>query len=1036
MQDSNPKAVGIGDVVADELRDIAYRRGENPAGLDPGKTWQRRCLDQRLFGISISGGGIRSATFALGILQGLAEKNLLQKADYLSTVSGGGYIGSWLMGILARGPQCYESLKPHVPLSASRDPITFLRKYSNYLAPRLGISLDVLVIPLIWFRNVALNQTIIISALAALFVLALAPGATLGMLIGQGDGCASLVSLVLCVLFSGIAVWKIGFNLRHAVKREVDNQPTATNDAGEDASRIRWWIAVPLFCAALLLVCALAPQKAAVLTPDNGSIIGFLLLWLLHALLQWRGSFVPSYRRRKKTLGAKSLLVAPWFHIVWMSMVSAALSIFLVHGVAVLSKRWALLPGGGFHIAAWAPPLYLISIVAGVGLQIGLMGQDFPDSGREWLVRLGALLLTISAVWAGLYAVAVFAPLGLARLWLAGRTYVVSSGGIVWALSTIMSVIAGRSARTGTPAQQQPKGISVTDLLARFGPIVAIAGFLIGVALAVQVTLFLLLTQDLAHYLKFFVRHYWETLSSITYRPGTPLVLFIVAVAIFLILSVRVNINEFSMHQFYRNRLVRCYLGASAARQREPNAFTGFDPQDDIPLHELALDVPLNGRLRTPYPIVNATLTVTAGSELATQERKALPWFFTPRFSGFFPAHLDRRRSQQDQPVLASTYVKTEDMMENGVRLGTAMAISGAAVNPGMGYHTSAQTAFLLTLFNVRLGWWVGNPENPRTYTRSGPRVALLWLFRELLGFVDEDSAYLNLSDGGNFENLGLYELVRRRCRYLIVVDGEEDAEYTFQSLGGAVRKCRTDFGVEIEIDPQVIRAKDPFSKSHCVIGHVHYPEGETGLLLYLKSSMTGDEPADVEEYRRTFKEFPQQSTIDQFFSESQFEAYRRLGLHVARTALDHCTPVMTIDEAFQRLLTQWEIPPATPEGASTRQSDAYSRLIGILAATPNLKNLDPTLIKNFPGVAFASDDERRGYFLYLDLLQLIENVFLDLDFANAHKWGHPGNAGWHTVISYWAQQKPIKAIWKDQRESYAKPFRQFFDDLVAGNQN
>jgi hypothetical protein len=200
-----------------------------------------------------------------------------------------------------------------------------------------------------------------------------------------------------------------------------------------------------------------------------------------------------------------------------------------------------------------------------------------------------------------------------------------------------------------------------------------------------------------------------------------------------------------------------------------------------------------------------------------------------------------------------------------------------------------------------------------------------------------------------------------------------------------------------------------------------------------MKASMTGDEPADVEEYRREFDRFPQQSTADQFFSESQFEAYRRLGLHVARTALDHCSnPNITPQDAFTRLKTEFETAPPTPEGVVTHHAEAYTRLMGVLAATSALKGLDPILIKNFPPKVSEEEDKRRAWFLCLDLLQLIENVFLDLDFSNANKWRHPGHAGWRTVIEYWAGHEAVQKVWETQKDSYAKPFRQFFDDVVA----
>ena len=1030
MTKQNPDAKGIATVVDEELKDISRRRGEDPPAPGAEKDWPKRCLEKNLFGVTISGGGIRSATFALGVLQGLAGKNLLQQADYLSTVSGGGYIGSWLQGILFHGPKSYTPLMPHVPEPAAKDPITFLRKYSNYLAPRLGLSLDTLVIPLIWFRNMALNQGIIISALVALFVLTLAPGALLQELMEDGDGIASLVSLALCVIFALIAIRKIGQNLARTVRREMEPEATKDDSTGDDDAKVRLLIAIPLYCAILLLICALAP-KDGVLHPGSAVRIGVAILWVLHAALQAQGRFVSCYRARRKSTGVLSFII-PWLQIAWMSMASAGVSVFLIHLVVIQSQHWAMATGGSYFISAWAPPLYLLSVVVGVGLQIGLMGKDFPDSGREWLVRVAAQLLVIAGGWAALFAVAIFAPLGVVTLSNAGYNYIVASGGLAWVATTIMSLIAAKSQRTGPPPdQQKPKGPSALDLVARFGPIVAIAGFLIGVALVTQYVLYVYLTPNAAHDCQGFIDDYWYTLESVVSSPLVPSVLFLLASANFLILSVRVNINQFSMHQFYKNRLTRCYLGASAGLDRKPNAFTGFDPKDDFLLHKLRRDQADASALRTPYPIINATLTVTSGSELASQERKALPWFFSPRFSGFFPAHFERDTAAAGKE-LADSYTNTEEMMDTGVPLGTAMAISGAAGNPAMGFHSSPQTAFLLTLFNVRLGWWVGNPQNENTWKRSGPRVALWWLLRELLGFVDEKTAYLNLSDGGNFENLAMYELVRRRCRYLIVIDGEEDQDYKFQSLGGAVRKCRNDFGVEIEINPQAIRPKGDFSKSHCALGHIRYPEGEEGIILYIKAGMTGDEPADVEQYRREFPEFPQQSTVDQFFSESQFESYRRLGLHVAETVLDHISdqPPNRPRDVFNRLVAVLETAPPAPEGAATHHAEAYSRLMETIACISDIQGLDRNLVKNFPQ-GDMTQQQRRAYFIYLDLLQLIENVFLDLDFGNNAKWLHPGNAGWSTVIKYWAGRKEIQDVWETQKESYGRPFQTYFSDLV-----
>lgn len=213
-------------------------------------------------------------------------------------------------------------------------------------------------------------------------------------------------------------------------------------------------------------------------------------------------------------------------------------------------------------------------------------------------------------------------------------------------------------------------------------------------------------------------------------------------------------------------------------------------------------------------------------------------------------------------------------------------------------------------------------------------------------------------------------------------------------------------------------------------MGRINYQkEGETGLLLYLKASITGDEPADVEEYRRENPRFPQQSTVDQFFSESQFESYRRLGLHVARTAFDHLEPGEDdLHEIFKRLREQWLLPQSAPEGVLARHGASYAKILGELAKCPDL---DSIVIQNLPTEGLDSDVRRRKFFFHLQLLQLIEEVFVDLEFASAEKWNHPATEGWKRLIKYWAEQPDMKEIWESQKESYGQPFRNWFDDLV-----
>ena len=201
---------------------------------------------------------------------------------------------------------------------------------------------------------------------------------------------------------------------------------------------------------------------------------------------------------------------------------------------------------------------------------------------------------------------------------------------------------------------------------------------------------------------------------------------------------------------------------------------------------------------------------------------------------------------------------------------------------------------------NVRLGWWLRNPRFHACGRASRPSLSLRELLYELLGMTTDDKKWVYLSDGGHFENLGVYELVRRRCRFIVACDAGQDGDVTFEDLGNAIERCRADFGVDIEIDLGKLRRRcRRRSERHCAIGTIRYDRldaarrrrrrrSSPGTLLYIKTSLTGDEPADVLSYAAEHPAFPHESTSDQFFDESQFESYRALGFHAVCERLQH----------------------------------------------------------------------------------------------------------------------------------------------------
>jgi hypothetical protein len=322
-------------------------------------------------------------------------------------------------------------------------------------------------------------------------------------------------------------------------------------------------------------------------------------------------------------------------------------------------------------------------------------------------------------------------------------------------------------------------------------------------------------------------------------------------------------------------------------------------------LNRLVLEAEYPGMLRAgqypppPYKllhVVNTSLNLVGGEKLAWQQRKAEPFSITPLHSGCY--RLGYRRSR--------VYGGKDT---GGVSIGTAAAISGAAASSNMGYYTTSPViSLLLTLFNVRLGWWYGNPgpAGQKTYTLANPSFSVSPVVYEAFGLTNDRYRYVYLTDGGHFENLGIYEMVLRRCHCIVVCDGAADGEYRFGDLGNAVRKIRIDLGVPIEFHCFDIYGWDESERRkekgqegrgmYWAVGRIRYScvdkEGvdedgrpraaSDGIIIYVKPALYGDEPRDVLEYRENFPAFPHQSTGDQFFDEPQFESYRALGSFIA----------------------------------------------------------------------------------------------------------------------------------------------------------
>ncbi|WP_295674507.1 patatin-like phospholipase family protein [uncultured Mucilaginibacter sp.] len=873
----------------DELNEIcrsrAHRLQDNPAGVG-GRLTEKVLSDDKtedpierakrlqLQGLAFSGGGIRSATFCLGILQKLAEQNKLSHIDYLSTVSGGGYIGTWLASWIKRSGSVLkvtdrlDSRKSADPMGEEVRPIRWLRMFSNYLAPDANImSADSWTMGVTWLRNTLINQFIFL--------------------------------LLLCTALSGV-------NNFFLLWRYITHFENTFNSI-----KVGGWSALIFLPGVIMTGYGMQAfdkqhkERSYFNFGRNRLLSIFLIIWAViaaFAVSSWlfqENPYSDEYQDKVLLLipaaaaGFAAMIAIAYigyyrqcaqrpiekkyidFAILGSSALAATAGLFLLAGVWELFQsikspfisdqeygyRWVFISG---------PPLILESISCCVVIRMALMGRLFPDERREWWGRMGAIIHRFILIWLLVTIGALILPDVFREL--CRNTKLISKIPVLfggWAAIIGAAVKLAYQSKDAGPKTDDKASIFI-EIFIRIAPYLFMLGFLlIGAYTLDQINL--IIVGDKENFID------WTQKS---------LLVTVVLAALTLFLSWRVGVNEFSLHHFYRNRLVRAYLGATRKRtdrDKTANNFTGFDKDDDIKLSAFVCNIekdPYYG----PYPLINTTLNSTVVSELDRQDRKAESFIFTPLYSGF-DFSPTRSAAYAKNQVYEYGYRPTAGYAyENGPMIGTAMAISGAAVNPNMGYHSSPATAFLLTMFNVRLGWWIGNPRL-KTWKRSDPTFGVAYLVSDLIGKSDISSRFVCLSDGGHFDNMGLYELVRRRCTNVILCDAEEDKKSTCEGLSNAIRRCRIDFGVEITITTDTITDKDAqgFSKSHAILdGAIKYPgdkdDAPSGKITYIKTSLTKNLSTDIREYHLNNPLFPQQPTSDQFFTEEQFESYRKLG--------------------------------------------------------------------------------------------------------------------------------------------------------------
>lgn len=927
----NTGAVTFLQAFAEELFEVMNARPRTDGAADKPPT--RIAADKviaaaheaKLFGLAFSGGGIRSAIFNLGVLQALAKLQLLQRVDYLSTVSGGGYIGGWLSAWIARAgrteggtvnsgvgmdtvvKRLYED-KPASRLSAA-DPLEHLRRFSNYLTPKTGFfSADLWTGVATHVRNTLLNQTVLVPALLLILVLPWCLASATALVGSGGYPMARML-------------WAAGITL--LVPTLLTGLNLAAADSRPDTKSPWWLYETPIALSMFLLVVAsycLTIWLWRAPLPEPGCLkwAGPKTVWALLGAIAYvvivGVCSIGVLLGRSSTAPKRAFSIA---RLLITAVLAGAAGGLLMYAVQpAMESEWV---GGHAWMVAGPGTVAVLAVLSlTVGLHTGLMSRNFSESVREWLARAGAWLFIFGLAWMSLFLLTFLAPATLQ----AGYHLLVAAGGVGWLASTIAGIVFGKGEKTGTPGKT-----TVQEVVTRAAPYIFIVGLLGLMAYGLYATLQAAHPTDNASGA---VYEAYCTNGSFAYcllaeselvgMLPWPETIFLIGLCVLIIgvMSRCVDVNVFSYHGYYRNRIARCFLGASHAKRR-PNPFTGFDESDNIRM---------TGLPRRPFHIVNTTLNLTRTENLAWQERKAASFSITPLYCGYEMA------DAEGNPVPG--YLKTGDHRQPlGLHLATAVAISGAAASPNMGYHSSAAVAFLLTLFNIRLGWWMPNTRYPTVWWKGGPRWGYPYLIRELFGAVGEKSNFVYLSDGGHFENMGLYELVRRRCRYIIVCDAEADSGYEFEGIASAIEKCRVDFGIRISLDVEAIKPRpgERYGAVHCAVGTIQYDaqdrNAKPGYLLYLKSSLVGNEqlPVDVKHYAYVHEDFPHQSTADQWFDESQFESYRQLGYKIAMASLEGSLPKIEgsenplMEALFTTLAGKWvaahPVSPVTGDRAS-----------------------------------------------------------------------------------------------------------------------
>jgi len=763
------------------------------------------------WGLALSGGGIRSATFCFGLLKALAKNGLFHRFDILSTVSGGGYIGSTVGKLFQNEParQSPQPLEVEAALANAETRLfaSWLRANGRYLIPR-GTK-DLMFAAASYARN--LLGVHVELAFLSIVLGCLVVGFDL-LIWKWADG-----------VFTGSGGWPLTGDGR-ATLAFLSKWPTV-------------WLLLPLICwLGAVLSCAfwaLPANKGRKLEARSvltllATLVGFLLL-LRHSThaLDWFPKFTGT-------------LEPPTGFILF---------------VAALCSAW------------FVGVLFLAGVAA--------RGSSLDDRIRNWLTTKLSNVLSVGLIFVGLGVVDYLA-------WSLGNADVAKQGN----LGALLVLIAVALRAALPKVADLPKSLTPTTRRVVLGALNVAGLGLLALIVIFWISLVHRATSDVM---------FAATSTQLRFQPAVEWLLWLTIPILFLMIASSGNrdfLNRSSLFGFYRARLVRSYLGAANPHrfpkgpttqvskaslgdcENAKSDVTAVDPGDDVSMGNYKPHL-AGGPVHLLNVCINQTTDPKGG--LFNQDRKGLPLTVGPGGQ----ISVDRGVWRQPDPGADLT-------------LGSWMAISGAAVAPGLGGSTRSGVAAVLMMAGIRLGYW-WDSFNASVVTRKGMnRVGKYGQFlSELRGRFDGDEKRdWFLSDGGHFENTGAYALLREKCGLIVIADCGADPRYAFGDLENLVRKARIDLQAEItflrpkESNPGLPIAfgslneiASPESEACLAIARVNY-DGvkEAGHIIIVKPNVCHGMAVDLVNFKADNPLFPQEPTTDQLFSEAQWESYFQLG--------------------------------------------------------------------------------------------------------------------------------------------------------------